>query len=596
MVEKFIFPYLPKKAGIWHIASNKYGIRGGYFMQTFENYTYERPNLEIEKSAFSGLLTRFKNASSIKQANEAINEINSFRNHLSTLFNLVYIRSSIDTNDTFYQKERDFFDDIEPEITSLNTDFYKELVTSPYRDDLEKQWGEQLFQIADFEIRSFDPEIIKLLQKENKLNSEYSKLIASAEVDFQGETLTLAQFGPYAQDKNRDTRKKAVEARTGFFAQHMDKFDDIYDQLVKTRHKIATTLGYKNFVELGYIRMLRIDYNADMVTVFRKQVRDSIVPLSTKLYEKQAERIGVDSLKNYDESFKFKTGNAIPKGTPEWIIENGKKMYDELSPETKEFFHYMLDRNLMDLEAKKGKEAGGYCTFIEDYESPFIFANFNGTSADIDVLTHEAGHGFQFYESRNIGIPEYLIPTNEAAEIHSMSMEFFTWPWMDLFFQDDTEKYKYSHLADGLQFLPYGVAVDEFQHLVYENPEWTPAERNQAWKKLEEMYLPHRDYDGNEYLESGRFWQRQGHIYDAPFYYIDYTLAQICAFQFWKRAQENHKDAWNDYIKLCKLGGTQSFLGLVEEANLRSPFKEGCVESVVNTIEEWLDSVDDKIL
>ncbi|ASK62609.1 oligoendopeptidase F [Virgibacillus phasianinus] len=563
-------------------------------MQTFENYKYERPNLDNEKAAFADLLSTFKHASTIEKANKAIKEINTFRNRLSTLFNLVYIRDSIDTNDEFYQKERDFFDDIEPEIKSLNTDFYKALITSDYRDELEKQWGKQLFSIADFEIKTFDPKVIKLLQKENKLTSEYSKLVASAEVEFQGKTLTLAQLGPYAQDKDRATRKKAMEASSGFFAQHAEKFDDIYDQLVKTRHEIATTLGYKNFVELGYVRMLRIDYDAEMVSVFRKQVRDYIVPLVTKLYEKQAARIGVNQLKSYDESFKFKTGNAIPKGTPEWIIENGKKMYEELSAETNEFYHFMLDHNLMDLEAKKGKEAGGYCTFIEDYQSPFIFANFNGTSGDIDVLTHEAGHGFQFYESRNIGIPEYLIPTNEAAEIHSMSMEFFTWPWMELFFKEDTEKYKYAHLADGLQFLPYGVAVDEFQHLVYENPEWTPEERNQAWKKLEETYLPHRNYDGNAYLESGRFWQRQGHIYDVPFYYIDYTLAQICAFQFWKRAQDDHKTAWDDYIKLCQLGGTKSFLGLVESANLRSPFKEGCVESVVDTIEKWLDSVDDK--
>ncbi|WP_099159793.1 M3 family oligoendopeptidase [Virgibacillus ndiopensis] len=565
-------------------------------MKTFENYTYERPELQEEKDKFSHLLNTFKTASSVEEASKAIEEINTFRNRLSTLFNLVYIRASIDTNDAFYQQERDFFDDLQPEIKSLNTDFYKELVQSPHRHELEKKWGAQLFQIADLEIKSFSNDIIKLLQKENKLISEYSKLIASAEVDFQGETYTLAQLSPFAQDKNRSVRKKAIEASAGFFEQNAEKFDDIYDQLVKVRHEIATTLGYKNFVELGYIRMLRVDYNAEMVNVFRKQVRESIVPLVSKLYEKQAERIGVDSLHYYDEPFQYKSGNAKPKGTPEWIIDNGKKMYEELSAETNEFFHFMLDRNLMDLEAKKGKEAGGYCTFIEDYQSPFIFANFNGTSGDIDVLTHEAGHAFQFYSSRNIGMPEYLIPTSEAAEIHSMSMEFFTWPWMKLFFKEDTDKYKYSHLADGLQFLPYGVAVDEFQHLVYENPEWSPDERKKAWKKLEETYLPHRDYDGIPYLEAGGFWQRQGHIYEVPFYYIDYTLAQICAFQFWKRSRENREEAWEDYLNLCKLGGSKSFLGLVEAANLRSPFKEGCVESVVGTIEEWLMSVDDNAL
>ncbi|SHG43166.1 M3 family oligoendopeptidase [Ornithinibacillus halophilus] len=565
-------------------------------MLTFQDYEYKRPNLEEEKNAFQELLNRFKNATTIDEQNEAIEKINKARNKMSTLFNLVYIRASIDTNDEFYQKERDFWDEVTPEIQKLDTDFYKELVKTPFRKELEEKWGAQLFDLADYQIKAFSPEVISLLQKENKLTSEYSKLVASAEVDFQGKTYTLAQLGPFTQDKDRNVRKEAIQASSGFFEKNAEKFDDLYDQLVKVRHEIATTLGYKNFVELGYIRMTRIDYNAKMVEVYRKQVRDVIVPLVSKLYKKQAERIGVDSLKFYDENFEFKTGNPTPKGSPEWIIENGKKMYEELSEETKEFFQYMLDRNLMDLEAKKGKEAGGYCTFIDDYESPFIFSNFNGTSGDIDVLTHEAGHAFQVYSSRNIGIPEYIWPTHESAEIHSMSMEFFTWPWMELFFKEDTDKYKFSHLASGLRFLPYGVAVDEFQHLVYENPEWTPEQRKQAWKKLEETYLPHRDYEGIPYWESGAVWQRQGHIYEVPFYYIDYTLAQICAFQFWKRSRENREEAWNDYLKLCKLGGSKPFLGLVEAANLKSPFEEGTVESIVDEIEKWLDSVDDKAL
>ncbi|AXI10120.1 M3 family oligoendopeptidase [Oceanobacillus zhaokaii] len=565
-------------------------------MLKFEDYLYKRPNLQTEKEIFKQFLTAFSTANSIEAATKAMEELNAFRNKLSTLYNLVYIRASIDTNDEFYQKERDYFDEILPEIQELDTEFYKELVKSTYREALEERFGSQLFQIADFAIKSFSPAVIELMQRENKLTSEYSKLKASAQIEFQGEIYTLAQLEPFEESKDRSVRKQAVEAKFGFFEKNALKFDDLYDQLVKTRHEIATLLGFKNFIELGYLRMQRIDYNAEMVGVFRKQVRESIVPAATKLYKRQAARIGVDSLKFYDEGFEYTSGNAEPKGSPEWIIENGKKMYAELSDETNEFFQYMLDRNLMDLEAKKGKEAGGYCTFIDDYQSPFIFSNFNGTSGDIDVLTHEAGHAFQVYSSRNIGVPEYLWPTSESAEIHSMSMEFFTWPWMENFFKEDVEKYKFSHLASGLKFIPYGVAVDEFQHLVYENPEWTPDERKAAWKKLEEVYLPHRDYDGLSYLEAGGFWQRQGHIYENPFYYIDYTLAQICAFQFWKRDRENHEDAWKDYLNLCKLGGSKPFIGLVKAANLRSPFEEGTVESVIDSIEEWLDSVDDKAL
>jgi M3 family oligoendopeptidase len=566
-------------------------------MTTFKDYTYVRPNMDELKAAVSALIEKFKGAQSVEEQSEVITEINKYRNTFATMANLVYIRASIDTNDEYYQKERDYFDEVEPMAEEIVFDYYKALVASKFRTELEEKWGTQLFALAEDQIKGFSPAIIELMQQENKLVSEYNKLVASAQIEFDGKTLTLAQLAPYAESTDRAVRKAARETSANFFAENVEKFDSIFDQLVKLRHQIATTLGYKNYVELGYINMNRVDYNAEMVSKFRDQVRDYIVPVATKLYERQAKRIGVEGdFKFYDEGLNFLTGNATPQGSPEWIVENGKKMYEELSPETGEFFNYMIDNELMDLVAKKGKESGGYCTFIDDYNSPFIFSNFNGTSGDIDVLTHEAGHAFQVYSSRNIGIPEYLWPTYESAEIHSMSMEFFTWPWMEHFFKEQTDKYKFTHLSSGLLFLPYGVAVDEFQHVIYENPEMTPAERKAAWKEIEEKYLPHRDYDGHSYLESGAFWQRQGHIYASPFYYIDYTLAQICAFQFWKRSRENFEDAWKDYVHLCGLGGSLSFTKLVEAAGLISPFESGCVESVIGTIEEYLNSVNDEEL
>lgn len=565
-------------------------------MVTFKDYEYKRPNLDDTKGKVRELIEQFKNADSVETQSEVIEKINAYRNDFSTQANLVYVRASIDTNDEFYQKERDVLDEIEPQFEELLFEYYTELVKTPYRKQLEEKWGTQLFALAENQIKAFSPEIIELMQQENKLVSEYNKLVASAQIEFDGKTLTLAQLTPYGESTDRNVRKQAMEARFNFFNDNGEKFDDIFDQLVQLRHKIATTLGYKNYVELGYVNMNRIDYDAEMVANFRVQVQKLIVPLATKLYERQAKRIGINDFKYYDEGLNFLTGNAKPQGSPEWIVSNGKKMYEELSPETGEFFNFMIDRELMDLEAKKGKESGGYCTFIDNYDSPFIFSNFNGTSGDIDVLTHEAGHAFQVYSSRNIGIPEYLWPTYESAEIHSMSMEFFTWPWMELFFKEETEKYKFSHLASGLLFLPYGVAVDEFQHVVYENPAMTPTQRKQAWKEIENKYLPHRDYDGYEYLELGGFWQRQAHIYASPFYYIDYTLAQVCAFQFWKRSREDFDSAWKDYIHLCGLGGSMSFTKLVKEAGLISPFDDGCVESVIDAIEEYLNSVDDASL
>ncbi|MCH6265689.1 MULTISPECIES: M3 family oligoendopeptidase [Neobacillus] len=562
----------------------------------FEQYTYIRPNLDEVRAKFNEALERFKNAESVEKQSGAMNEINQLRNDLGTMFNLCNIRHTIDTNDEFYKNEQDYMDEIQPEVEGLITGYYHALVDSKFRPQLENKWGTQLFALAESQLKTFKPEIVPLLQRENRLSSEYTKLVASAKIEFEGEERTLAQIDPFIESTDREMRKRASTAKFGFFAEHEAEFDRIYDELVKVRTEIAHALGYKNFVELGYNRMMRTDYNAEMVANFRQQVKDFIVPIASKLKERQRERLGLDKLKFYDEGFVFETGNAVPKGSPEWIIENGQRMYQDLSKETGEFFTFMMENNLMDLVAKKGKASGGYCTYIENHKAPFIFSNFNGTSGDIDVLTHEAGHAFQVYSSRQFEIPEYNWPTYEACEIHSMSMEFFTWPWMDLFFKEDTDKYKFSHLSDALLFLPYGVSVDEFQHWVYDTPEATPTERKQKWREIEKKYLPHKNYDGNEYLENGGFWQRQGHIYNSPFYYIDYTLAQICAFQFWKRSRENHQEAWADYVKLCKLGGSMSFTKLVEAANLISPFKTGCVESVVGEIENWLNSVDDKKL
>ncbi|WP_020006742.1 M3 family oligoendopeptidase [Salinicoccus albus] len=562
----------------------------------FNDYRYERPNIMKLSRVVDQLLETFNKASSAEQQAEVIDQLNVHFNNVSTMENLAYIRASIDTNNKYYDEERSFFDEFGPQFQEITNKYYKALTESRFRDELKARYGHQLFALAENEIKAFDPKVMDLLRAENKLDSEYSKLLASAEIDFDGKKLNLSEFGPYAQHKDRTMRKEASLAVQSFMGQHMEKIDRIYDDLVKTRDKIAKTLGYKDFVELAYIRMDRIDYDRHMVEAFRNQVAEHVVPLATDLYERQRKRIGLDNLKSYDESFEFPSGNAAPKGNTEDILELGGRMYRELSPETDEFYTFMRERELFDAAAKKGKEGGGYCTFIPDYSSPFIFSNFNGTLDDVTVLTHEAGHAFQAYMSRNIEVPEYQFPTFESAEIHSMSMEYFTYPWMQMFFKADTDKFKFSHMAGEITFLPYGTAIDEFQHIVYEKPELTPEERRQEWQTLEKKYLPHRDYDGIEPLASGAFWHRQGHLFGAPFYYIDYTLAQVCAMQFWKRANENFEDAWEDYIKLCKLGGSLPFTALVEAANLKSPFEAGCLESIVDEAEDYLNSIDDQAL
>lgn len=562
-------------------------------MVNFNDMEYKRPVLDDFKSQMNGFINQFQTSTTAQEQINIVDKVQQIGRNVSSMMSLCSIRHSINTEDEFYKTEQDFFDENEPLFKESFNEFNKALVTSTFRAELQAEFGEHLFNLIDLELKVFDPKIIDDLVTENKLVTEYNNLIAQAQIEFQGKTLTLSQLTPYKQDTNRQTRKEANAASSKFFSDNLDKFDAIYDNLVKVRDKIAKKLGYQSFVQLGYDRLSRTDYNADSVKSYRQQIIDYIVPLATELKTRQQKRLGLDTLYYYDEALSFNTGNAVPQGEAQWIIEQARNMYSELSPETDEFFTMMNEYGLMDVLSRKGKQAGGYCTTISDYKVPFIFANFNGTQHDVEVMTHEAGHAFQAYLSRDMRLNEYVWPTMEAAEIHSMSMEFFTWDWMNLFFKHQTEKFKFSHLASAIEFLPYGALVDEFQHWVYENVNVTPVERRKKWRELEKKYRPHTNYEDDKLLEDGAYWLRQGHIFSTPFYYIDYTLAQVCALQFWVRLQDDRKTAWQDYLNLCKAGGSRSFLKLLDVANLKNPFEQGFIATIVPKIKSYLDSIDD---
>lgn len=557
-------------------------------------YNYERIDIPSLQAKLTALFADFQNAKDVETALQIIQTIDKNRAHVDSMMTLSSIRHSIDTQDEFYEAENDFWDENAPFIQELTTQYYQYVLASPFIADLKKQLPDTFIRIMASTIRTFDPCIISDLQEENRLASEYGKLKAKAQIEFDGKTLTLSQLGSYAYNPDQAIRQAASKAYSAFFKSNLDAFEAIYDKLVKVRDTMAKKLGFKSFTELGYYRMNRLDYNQKDVEIYRQQILKEVVPLVAKMYEKQAQRLGVKTLQHYDTKLLFKSGNAAPHGDDTFILEQGKAMYHELSSDTGEFIDFMLDHDLFDVLSRKGKQLGGYCTFISDYQSPFIFANFNGSADDIEVLTHEAGHAFQIYSSRWITIPECQFPTYESCEIHSMSMEFFTWPYMDKFFDTDADKYRYAHLLGTLVFLPYGVLVDHFQHEVYDHPDWTPKQRNQAWRELEKQYMPHLTYEGDEFLAEGGYWYRQGHIFESPFYYIDYTLAQVCALQFWKRKfVDEDPQAWNDYLKICKIGGTQSFLEIVASANLKNPFVEGSLSEVVQALDQWISAIDD---
>ena len=559
----------------------------------FNEMTYQRLNGSDIKSKGESTLKNFKEASSYQDAYQIFMEWETLLSKVSTQNTLASVRHVIDTTDTFYNAEQEYWDNIMPELEETVQAFTKAMLTSKYRPEFEKTFGSLLFTNAEIQLKTFEPEIVSELQEENRLTTEYSKLIASAQIMFDGELRTLSQLTPYKQSVDDKVRKAAWIAEGTFFADNQASLDDIYDKLVKVRTTIAQKLGYENYVQLGYYRMMRNSYDKNDVAKFREAVIKYIVPLATALKKEQAKRINVAYPMTFDNDIlAYRSGNAKPAGTAVEILANGKKMYHELSLETSEFIDFMYDNELLDVLSKKGKAGGGFCTEIADYKSPFIFANFNGTQHDVEVMTHEAGHAFAAYLAKDIVPMEYRNPTLESCEIHSMSMEFFAWPWAEGFFKDDKDKFYYGHLEGALTFIPYGTMVDHFQHIIYEKPSMTPNERHEEWKKLEAIYRPWLNVADLPFYGDGKGWQRQQHIYTSPFYYIDYCLAQAVALQFWARMQKDRKKAWENYLALVKKAGTMTFTQLVETAGLETPFGDKGLADVAKVANDFLAEFD----
>ncbi len=560
----------------------------------FSEMPYERPILPKMQEALIELTERVAEATDYSVVREAYLEHSRLEADYQTLANLSYIRHSIDTRDSFYEAENDFWNDAIPQLQEWESSWKQALLVHPLRHALEEEFGTLDLLNAEIEERAFSPEIVGDLQRENHLTHEYARLIASAQIPFEGGTYTIAQLGPFKSDPDDARRLAAWKAEGTWYKQHQGDLDRIYDQLVHLRDGMGRKLGHDGFIPMGYDRMTRNCYDQGDVERYRASVVKYLVPLCERIYRDQAERLGFAYPLSYaDMALMFRSGNPRPQGTPDEILAQGRRFYDELSPESGEFFRRMLDQELLDVLARDGKEGGGYCESLYSYHMPFIFANFNGTQGDVEVITHEAGHAFASYLNRDRTPISYVWPSMEACEVHSMSMEFFAWPWAEGFFGPDTRKYLYSHLHGGLTFIPYGTMVDHFQHIVYERPDMTPAERHGVWRELLGTYMPWVRLDGDiPFYADGEGWQRQLHIYELPFYYIDYCLAQTVALQFWTLIQEDFDNAWNHYMAYTRPGGTKTFVELLEGADLTSPFDEECLRGVCERADAWLEAYD----
>lgn len=522
------------------------------------------------------------------QTLQLMRDYQAIQSEVITDTSLLQLRFSQDTSNPVNAARQEAMDQNEPGLSTCQVRLKRLLLDSPHLPALKQTFGTHVFNLWKVDVEVIDERVQHLLVREAQAQTRYNVLRGSAKIEFQGETYTLSELNQFADVPDRDVRKACYKAKNQWVEDNAEAFDTIFDELVHTRHEIATTLGFENFIPVGYRRMQRTDYDQNDVERFRKEVREVVVPLAQRLREVQRETLKLEALYAWDRGIHNTEGNPKPKGDHDWMVEQARAMFNEMDEQLGHFYGLMADLGYMDLKSREGKTGGGFATSIPEAKMPFIFANFDGTDGDVRVFTHEMGHAFQNWKSIPKEIHEYHWPTSESAEIHSMSLEFLTWPHMEKFFKEDAQAFRHLHLLEGILFLPYGVAVDHFQHMIYAEPNASAERRREMWLECEHMYLPTLDRGDLGELASGRRWQLQLHIYLAPFYYIDYTLAQTLALQFWLRSEEDFEQAMTDYVALCERGGEAPFLDLVRSAALRSPFEPGSLKEVVQRAEQVL--------
>ncbi len=560
-------------------------------LTTFKDIPYERLDFEKIKVFYEDLNVRLQGAKSYEEVKACILEEEEFSSTVNTMGTLATIRHTMDTADEFYAAEEEFFNQNYPEILPYMQAFNAGLLSSPFRKQIDEEYGAHFLKTVQLSVDSFSEKNIKWMQEENELTNRYQKLTAACKISFDGGEHNLYGIAKYFTDPDREVRKQAAKKYAEFFEQNDKELGEIFDRLVKIRHEMGKNMGFASFVPLGYMQQGRMDYDQKDVAAFRAQVLEEIVPFCEKLYKAQAKRIGVDKIYFYDEQCIFSDGNAVPVGDRAYLVEQARTMYHDMSVETGEFIDFMIAHELMDLDNKPNKAATGYMTTLNDYKAPFVYSCFNGTTGDVDVLTHEMGHAFAAYQAmKHQPLQALWSEPTDIAEIHSMSMEQFAYPYAELFFGDKAEQYRFQHLQEALTFVPFGVAVDEFQHIVYEQPDLTPAQRTAVWRELEKKYMPWREYgEENEFFSRGGWWYHKLHIFHYPFYYINYTLTTMGALEFKKKQATDKEACWKDYKTLCAIGGSLGYREALKAANLAVPFEKGGVKRAVSYAIEILN-------
>lgn len=550
----------------------------------FQSYT-ERLDADWVREHLEKVLKQVEEAKEKEDWEKVIQFWNETKSHIQTHFEVVSLAYQCFTQDEALEKEeRRLKEEVDPVFDELNAKIREKALAASCRKELEEKFGSQYFSILKIQQDAFDPENIKLEVKINQVLADYTKLTGGASVELEGKKYPISHYKKFANDPDEGVRKASFLSFSGWYLKQRDELEKFFDRLAELRDQMGKVLGHQNFIPLGYQKMYRVDYGPDEVAQLREQIGEVLVPLARKIRQRQAKSLGKDAVAVWNSDF-----------FPEWLLGEMKvdipeqpqtilKIYQKLSPVLGKHFQNMMEKNLLDLEARDGKGPGAFCMDFSDYRTPYIFLNSVGEASDVTTMLHECGHSFQAWESREIDLLELRWPTLEACEVHSMGMEFLAYPYYEEFFtQEDAKKYKQKHLAESIFIMPYIAMVDEFQHQIYRGEAQGPEGRSQVWETIEQKYGGDLDFSDQPEWQRHR-WIRQLHIFRAPFYYIDYAIAQIGAWQLWIQSLQDKEAAMQNYLNLCRLGGTLPLKEFFAAGKLKLPFEKGMLADLVDQI------------
>lgn len=561
----------------------------------FSQMEYVRPDVEKLKAAINEYLERIQHASCGKELEELYRDYEKKLYEAMTMQELITIRYFLNVNNEFFSAEQQFWDKELPGIQELDSKIHQAVVTSPYHEELKAGMGSAVFSKWELEAKVINETILPLMAEENELITSYAQLVGSAAVNYKGEEVPLSKVAGYFDAIDRDERREAMFTYNHWFYEHREELEGIFDKLVTNRTQQARVLGFQSYTELAYILRGRIGYGRSDIEAFRQEVHKKWVPFVAELKEGQRKRLEVPTFRIYDSPLRFKDGSPELKVKNSDFIAAGVEMFHSLSKETGEYIDFLVENELMDLFDRPGKApSDGFSEDLTGYRESFIFGRFNGKDTDLEVFTHEFGHSFAgklaYDRTDIIGASRNPIGL-EIAETHSKAMELLTSGLDHLFFDEyNTKKYHQKKLEYMAYFISSICIGDEFQHLVYDNPDMTAEERNKVYEEMYRKYNPYIDYSDVPFESWGCMWQNTMVIYAMPFYLIDYALAQTLAFQFFAESLEDMDSAWNRYISFLQKAGTLTFPEIIKQCGLRSPFDKDCFDYIYRTINRIRES------